>query len=328
MAKLSRFQKNLNDYVFYLLMMCEKCSAKGLRLYDKNSPFIDNFEFLTKIENELSELIDGDEDLLLNQKIPSGPSFKELINNKHEVFCGKHKGNSISGSERKCVKTFLQNKYMELSTEYPTSWLDMIAKMFKIAFFVMLPFDILFALSFNLFKSNSLIRLVFILFLVLTAIFIAGWICYGLTYNNCGPKFLQFKIKFSTWFCYEKLMKSKEILEQIVFENDPFQRLEENRLYRQIIKENPKMKAVFKVMIENSYWHYDGFNVVQTEKCTRQLIGKLASDSDLGIKANGKWRPALQKLMLLPEPLYNYDRGKDDATWNEVKQLIIEELKK
>ena len=88
------------------------------------------------------------------------------------------------------------------------------------------------------------------------------------------------------------------------------------------------MKIVFKVMIEKSYWHYDGYNIIQTEKCTRQLIGKLSLDQELGINSDRRWQTICQKLMLLPEPLYNYDKGKDDVTWYEVKKQIMQEFKK
>ena len=87
------------------------------------------------------------------------------------------------------------------------------------------------------------------------------------------------------------------------------------------------MKIVFKVLIEEGYWHYDGVNIIQTEKCTRQLIAKIATDSDLEINNDKTWQPFCQKLMMLPEPLYAYDKGKDDVTWKTVKEKLLKEMK-
>lgn len=327
MTKLSRFQKNLNDFTFYLLMMSEKLSVSDLKLYDKNCPFIDNFEFLKKVETELSDLIDDDEMLLLNQSIPSGPRIKKLIYDKYDELLGK-KNESRKGNKNKNINEFLRDKYIDLSSDYPLSKFELIRYSSKFTFFFLFSFIVIFVIGFQQIKQNLYGLMIFISIILLQLFCLYLWISYSKTIKNKGPKRLEFKRKFSIHFCFVKLCKSKEILEQVLFENEPFERLEENRLYRKIIKISPKMKIIFKVMIDKSYWHYDGYNIIQTEKSTRQLIGKLAGDAELGINSDKSWHSICQKLMLLPEPLYNYDKGKEDVTWNEVKELVIEELKK
>lgn len=327
MTKLSRFQKNLNDFTFYLLMMSEKLSVSDLKLYDKNCPFVDNFEFLKKVETELSDLIDDDEMLLLNQSIPSGPLIKQLIYDKYDELLGKNK-ESRKRNKDKNIDKFLRDKYMDLSSDYPLSKIELLRYASRIMFFGLFLFTVIFVIGFQQIKQNLSVLMIFISILLFQLICLYFWISYSRTIKKKGPKCLQFRRKFSISFCYDKLCRSKEILEQILFENYPFERLEENRLYRKIIKISPKMKYVFKVMIEKSYWHYDGNIIIQTGKCTRQLIAKLAGDADLGINSDNSWHDICKTLMLLEEPLYNYQKGKDDVTWNEVKKLIIEELKK
>lgn len=332
MDKLSRFQKNFNDFTFYLLMLSEKCSLRDLSFYDSNCPFVENFEFLKKIESELSALIDGDNELLINQNIPSGPAIRKLIEENLNVFSEsqkpeKYKKNlNRSKEEKKIIKSFLKDKYLELSYDYPLSKLDTYRIINKALFFSFLVF-VCFIWSIIPLGNWNLYGKVIIIYLSLFPfVFLYSWLSYDMVMKNKGKKFLQFKRKFSTTFCYEKLIKSKSILEQILFENDPFQRLEENRLYRQIIKISPRMKIVFKLLIEEGYWHYDGFNLIKTEKCTRQLIGKIAYDLDLGINSDKSWQPICQKLMMLPEPLYDYDKGKDDMTWETIKKKLIKEF--
>lgn len=337
MAKLSRFQKNLNDYTFFLLMMCEKCSTKDLKLYDKYNPFEENLVFFKKLETELSDLIIDDNELLYNQEIPAGPSIKKLITEHIADYCNKEqskdmkvddKKKKVKNKEKKNILNFLKAKYLELSYDYPISKIDIYRtinlSVFITAFFLTILF--IFIILMTYVDANKLCLL--FIFAILSIFSLISWITDELAIKHKGSITFQFLKKFDRSYCYKKLIRSKEVLEQVLFENDPFQRLEENRLYRQIIKASPKMKIVFKVMIENSYWHYDGFNIVQTEKCTRQVIGKLATDSDLGINSNPEWKLPCQKLMLLPEPLYNYDKGKDDVTWEEIKQLIMVELYK
>lgn len=332
MKKLSRFQKNFNDFTFYLLMLSEKCSLRDLSFYDSNCPFTENFEFLKKIESELSALIDGDNDLLINQNIPSGPAIKNLIEENSNVFsesqkAGKYKKDFNRSKEiKKIIKSFLEDKYLELSYDYPFSKLDTYRIINKALFFSFLVFVCFIWSIIPLGDWNLYGKVIIISLSLFPFVFLYSWLSYDMVMKNEGEKFLQFKRKFSTTFCYEKLIKSKSILELILFENDPFQRLEENRLYRQIIKISPRMKIVFKVLIENGYWHYDGFNIIQTEICTRQLIGKIATDSDLGINNDKSWLPICKTLMNLPKRLYDYDKGKDDVTWEIVKEKILKEL--
>ena len=327
MTKLSRFQKNFNDFTFYLLMMCEKLTVKDLILYDKNCPFTENFTFLKKIETDLADLIDDDELLLFNQSLSSGTQIKKLIYDKYDELLGKKKG-SREKNKDKNLNIFLRDKYMELSSDFPISKLEFIRYVSKIIFFFLITFIIVFFIGFQQIIQDSSMLMIFISIFLFQLFCLYLWISYSKTIKKKGPKYLQFKRKFSISFCYDKLCKSKEILEQILFKNYPFERLEENRLYRKIIKISPKMKYVFKVMIEKSYWHYDGTIIIQTGKCTRQLIAKLAGDADLGINSDNSWHDILKTLMLLEEPLYNYQKSKDDKTWNKVKELIIEELKK
>ena len=261
------------------------------------------------------------------KKKASGTPIKKLIYDKQEEFLGK-KEKSRKRNKDKSIDIFLKDKYMELSSDYPISRLELIRFVSKNLFFFLNIFIVIFIIFLQQIKQDLSKLCFFIPFFLLQSLCLYFWISYCRTIKKKGPKCLQFKRKFSISFCYDKLCKSKEILEQILFENYPFERLEENRLYRKIIKISPKMKYVFKVMIEKSYWHYDGTIIIQTGKCTRQLIAKLAGDADLGINSDNSWHDICKTLMLFEEPLYNYQKGKDDKTWNEVKELIIEELKK